>query len=91
MDQWARQWRATEATGDMIIVRYVDDAVFGFQSEAEGRKFLEALRKQVEAYGLKLHSTKPRLLEFGSFASGNRRERGESKPETFDYLGFTHI
>jgi len=91
MDKWARAWRETEAKGDMIIVRYVDDAVFGFQSETEGRSFLDALQKQVEAYGLKLHPTKTRLLEFGRFAAGNRRERGESKPETFDYLGFTHI
>jgi hypothetical protein len=69
-------------------VRYVDDAVFGFQYEAEGRAFLEALRERLEAYGLKLHPTKTRLVEFGRFATSNRRERGQGKPETFDYLGF---
>lgn len=91
MDKWASEWRRVEAKGDVIIVRYVDDAVFGFQHEAEGRKFLEALREQVEAYGLKLHPTKTRLVEFGRFAAGNRRERKQGKPETFDFLGFTHI
>lgn len=91
MDKWSQVWRSKEATGDMIIVRYVDDVVFGFQHEAEGRIFHEALRKQLEAYGLKLHPTKTRLLEFGRFAAGNCQKRGGSKPETFDYLGFTHI
>jgi RNA-directed DNA polymerase len=91
MDKWASAWRRAEAKGDVIIVRYVDDAVFGFQYEAEGRAFLKALRKQVEAYGLKLHPTKTRLIEFGRYAAGRRKERGQGKPETFDYLGFTHI
>jgi RNA-directed DNA polymerase len=91
MDKWASKWRRAEAKGDVIIVRYVDDAVFGFQYESEGRAFLEALREQVEAYGLKLHPTKTRLVEFGRFAESNRRERGQGKPETFDYLGFTHV
>lgn len=91
MDKWASQWRRAAAKGDVIIVRYVDDAVFGFQYEAEGRAFLEALRGQVEAYGLKLHPTKTRLVEFGRFAACNRQDRGQGKPETFDYLGFTHI
>jgi len=91
MDKWATEWRRVEAKGDVIIVRYVDDAVFGFQYEAEGRAFLEALRERVEAYGLKLHPTKTRLVEFGRFAASNRRDRGEGKPETFDFLGFTHI
>lgn len=91
MDQWAKQWRSTEAKGDMIIVRYVDDAVFGFEHETEAHAFLEALHEQVEACGLTLHPTKTRLLEFGRFATGNRQKRGETKPETFDYLGFTHI
>lgn len=91
MDKWASAWRRTEAEGDVIIVRYVDDAVFGFQKEAEARTFLEALREQVSAYGLNLHPTKTRLIEFGRFAASNRRSRGEGKPETFDYLGFTHI
>jgi group II intron reverse transcriptase/maturase len=91
MDKWASKWRSVEAKGDVIMVRYVDDAVFGFQYEAEGRAFLEALRERLEAYGLRLHSTKTRLIEFGRFAASNRRDRGEGKPETFDFLGFTHI
>lgn len=91
MDKWASKWRRAEAKGEVIIVRYVDDAVFGFQYESEGRAFLEALRERVEAYGLKLHPTKTRLIEFGRFAKSNRRERGQGKPETFDFLGFTHI
>jgi len=91
MDKWAAVWRREQAKGDVIIVRYVDDAVFGFQHESEGRAFLEALRERVEAYGLHLHPTKTRLVEFGRFAASNRRKRGEGKPETFDFLGFTHI
>ena len=91
MDRWATEWRRAKAKGDVIIVRYVDDAVFGFQHEADGRAFLVALREQVEANELKLHPTKTRLFEFGRFAASNRRERGRGKPETFDFLGFTHI
>ena len=91
MDKWASAWRSAEAKGDVIIVRYVDDGVFGFQYETEGRAFLEALRERLSAYGLTLHPTKTRLIEFGRFAASNRRERVEGKPETFDYLGFTHI
>lgn len=91
MDKWVSKWRSAEAKGDVINVRYVDDAVFGFQYESEGRAFLEALREQVEAYGLKLHPTKTRLVEFGRFAASNRRDHGQGKPETFDFLGFTHI
>ncbi len=91
MDKWATEWRRAEAKGDVIIVRYVDDAVFGFQYEADGRAFLEALREWLAAYELRLHPTKTRLVEFGRFAASNRRERGQGKPETFDFLGFTHI
>ena len=91
MDKWASEWRRAQAKGDVIIVRYVDDAVFGFQYESEGRAFLEALRERLAAYELTLHPTKTRLIEFGRFAASNRRERGKGKPETFDFLGFTHI
>ena len=91
MDKWASEWRRVEAKGEVIIVRYVDDAVFGFQYESDGRKFLEALRERLSAYELTLHPTKTRLVEFGRFAASNRRECGKGKPETFDFLGFTHI
>jgi RNA-directed DNA polymerase len=90
MDKWASEWRRVKAKGDVIIVRYVDDAVFGFQYEADGRAFLEALREQVEASELKLHPTKTRLIEFGRYAASNRRERKLGKPGSFDFLGFTH-
>jgi len=91
MDKWATAWRRAQAKGDVIIVRYVDDAALGFQYESEGRRFLEALRERLAAYGLSLHPTKTRLIEFGRYAAMNRRKRGQGKPETFDFLGFTHI
>ncbi|MCP4755086.1 MAG: group II intron reverse transcriptase/maturase, partial [Proteobacteria bacterium] len=80
-----------QAKGDVIIVRYVDDMVFGFQYEFEGRTFLKALSERLKAFELNLHPTKTRLVEFGRFAASNRRKRGQGKPETFDFLGFTHI
>jgi group II intron reverse transcriptase/maturase len=91
LDRWVSEWRRTQAKGDVIIVRYVDDVVLGFQYEFEGRAFLEALRERLKAFELTLHPTKTRLVEFGRFAASNRRKRGQSKPETFDFLGFKHI
>lgn len=90
MDKWVSDWRKHKAGGAVIAVRYVDDAVFGFQHEGEARAFLEELRERLESYGLNLHPGKTRLIEFGRFASSNRKSRGEGKPETFDFLGFTH-
>ena len=90
MDRWMLQWRKTKAKGDVIGVRYVDDAVFGFQNENEARAFLEELRDRLKANGLRLHPEKTRLIEFGRFAASNRKDRGERKPEPFDFLGFTH-
>ncbi len=91
LDKWASWWRKTNAKGDMIIVRYADDFVIGFQYHDEAMRFLTALRKRLSRYELTLHSDKTRLIEFGRFAVDNRRKRGERKPETFDFLGFTHI
>lgn len=91
MDRWVTGWRKVTAKGDVIAVRYVDDAVFGFQYETEAQAFMESLRVQLAAYGLKLHPEKTRLIEFGRFAAGDRKRRKEGKPETFDFLGFTHI
>ncbi len=91
MDKWANTWRKAQARGDVIMVRYADDAVFGFQYELEGRAFLNALRERLQKYGLRLHPTKTRLIEFGRFAASNRHKQGQGKPETFDFLGFTHI
>jgi group II intron reverse transcriptase/maturase len=91
LDLWAQRWRRTQANGDMIIVRFADDAVFGFQYEAEAKRFLSELRERLLKFGLELNSDKTRLMEFGRFAAEHRRRRGDGKPETFDFLGFTHI
>ena len=90
LDQWADQWRQN-ALGDVIIVRYADDAVIGFQHEYEAKKFLENLGEQLDEYGLELNEEKTRLIRFGRFARQNREERGEGKPESFTFLGFQHI
>ena len=91
LDLWVNRWRKKEATGDVIIVRYADDAVLGFQYEDEAKRFLEQLRERVGKFGLELHPEKTRLIEFGRYATERRKKRGEGKPETFNFLGFTHI
>ena len=91
LDLWAAGWRQHEATGDMIIVRYADDFIVGFQHESDARRFLDALRKRLGEYALSLHPEKTRLIEFGRFAADNRKRRGLGKPETFNFLGFTFI
>jgi RNA-directed DNA polymerase len=91
LDLWAERWRRQEATGDMIIVRYADDVVAGFEHEADANRFLAAMRARFEAFALSLHPDKTRLIEFGRHAAANRERRGQGKPETFDFLGFTHI
>jgi len=88
-DLWANRWRQREATGDMIIVRYADDIVVGFEHEADARRFWEAMRERLQEFALSLHPDKTRLLEFGRFAAANRKRRGLGKPETFTFLGFT--
>jgi group II intron reverse transcriptase/maturase len=90
-DLWVNQWRRKWAKGDMIVVRYADDAVLGFEHRADAEAFLEQLRERMRKFGLELHPEKTRLIEFGRFAEDNRKRRGEGKPETFDFLGFTHI
>jgi group II intron reverse transcriptase/maturase len=91
LDLWAHRWRKRHAKGDVIIVRYADDFVVGFQYRAEAESFLGELKKRLRKFSLELHPTKTRLLEFGRYAATNRRRRGEGKPETFNFLGFTHI
>jgi RNA-directed DNA polymerase len=91
LDLWANRWRQREATGDMIIVRYADDFIVGFQHESDARRFLDALRERLGEFALSLHSEKTRLIEFGRFAAKNRKRRGHGKPETFNFLGFTFI
>src|SRR6516162_477880 len=90
-DLWAKRWRRREARGDMIIVRYADDLIVGFQHEAEARRFLEIMRARLKEFSLSLHPDKTRLIEFGRFAATNRKRRGLGKPETFNFLGFTFI
>ncbi|WP_167334050.1 reverse transcriptase domain-containing protein [Paraburkholderia dilworthii] len=90
LDLWAQQWRNRHATGDVIIVRYADDSVLGFQHEGEARRFLRGLQERLAHFGLQLHPEKTRLIRFGRFAAQQYRERGIRKPETFDFLGFTH-
>ncbi len=89
-DLWVEQWRGHQARGDVIVVRYADDWVAGFQHRADAERFKRAVEQQLGQYGLQLHPEKTRLIEFGRFAREDRRRRGQSKPETFDFLGFTH-
>jgi RNA-directed DNA polymerase len=90
-DLWAARWRRREATGDMIIVRYADDIVIGFEHEAEARRFWDAMRERLREFSLTLHPDKTRLIEFGRHAARNREKRGLGKPETFTFLGFVLI
>jgi len=90
-DLWAERWRRQEATGDMIIVRYADDVVVGFQHETDARRFWDAMRKRLEEFSLSLHPDKTRLIEFGRHAANKRARRGLGKPETFKFLGFVFI
>jgi len=90
-DLWAEWWRRRVARGDVIIVRFADDFVMGFENHQDACRFLHDLRERFAKFGLELHPGKTRLIEFGRFAAGRRRARGLGKPETFDFLGFTHI
>jgi group II intron reverse transcriptase/maturase len=89
-DLWVQAWRK-HARGDVIVVRYADDTVLGFQAQTEADRFLEDFRERLRKFGLELHPEKTRRMEFGRYAESNRQRRGEGKPETFDFLGFTHI
>jgi group II intron reverse transcriptase/maturase len=89
-DQWAQKWRRTTARGDVVIVRYLDDFIVGFQDREDAELFLSAVRERLGQFGLRLHPDKTRLLEFGRYAAHNRHARGQDKPETFQFLGFVH-
>ncbi|HLX27218.1 MAG TPA: group II intron reverse transcriptase/maturase [Casimicrobiaceae bacterium] len=89
-DLWVHQWRRRNGCGDVIVVRYADDSVFGFESEKTARRFLAAMQERFAQFGLPLHAEKTRLIEFGRFAATNRQRRGQRRPDTFDFLGFTH-
>jgi retron-type reverse transcriptase len=90
-DLWVQHWRKHRATGEVIVVRYADDSVLGFQFQTDAERFLEEWKERLRKFGLELHPDKTRLIEFGRFAAASRKQRGAGKPETFDFLGFTHI
>ena len=91
LDLWyAKKWRPQEARGDTIMVRYADDFVLGFQYRSDAERFLRDLKARFARFGLELHPEKTRLLEFGRYAAERRQRRGQGRPETFDFLGFTH-
>jgi hypothetical protein len=90
-DTWIRRWRKTQAKGDVIVVRLADDFVVGFEHRTEAERFETELKERFQKFGLELHSEKTRLMEFGRFAAIDREKRGEGKPETFSFLGLTHI
>ena len=91
LDEWVSNWRKKQARGEVVVVRYADDYVMGFQHRGEAERFLSESKERFAYYGLEIHSEKTRLIEFGRFAEENRKRRGLGKPETFDFLGFTHI
>jgi RNA-directed DNA polymerase len=90
-DLWIEQWRRRQGAGDIIVVRFCDDFVVGFQHRQDAEKFLKDLQGRFSKFKLELHEDKTRLIEFGRFAEQNRKDQGKGKPETFDFLGFTHI
>jgi group II intron reverse transcriptase/maturase len=90
-DLWVNVWRQKWAQGEVVVIRYADDTIVGFQYQTDADRFLENLRERLAQFGLELHPDKTRRIEFGRFAEQNRRRRGEDKPETFDFLGLTHI
>ncbi len=90
-DLWAKRWRQREARGDMIVVRYADDIIVGFEHETDAHRFRDAMRARLQAFSLLLHPEKTRLIEFGRYAADRRVRRGLGKPETFTFLGFTFV
>lgn len=90
-DLWVHHWRSTRTRGEVIVVRYADDTVVGFQYESDAKQFHNDLKERLLKFGLELHPEKTRLIEFGRFASENKKKRKEGKPDTFAFLGFTHI
>jgi len=89
-DLWAQQWRRRRSNGDMIVIRYADDTILGFEHREDAEQFLKDLHLRLAQFGLSLHPGKTRLIEFGKDAIDDRARRGEGKPRTFDFLGFTH-
>src|ERR1700747_2236238 len=89
-DLWVEAWRKKVAKGDVIVLRYADDLVVGFEHRTEAELFLEEFRERLAKFGLELHAEKTRQIEFGRFAARDRKRRGDGKPDTFTFLGFTH-
>lgn len=90
-DLWVQQWRTQQTEGEVIVVRYADDTVVGFEHAAQAEQFLELLKARLAEFGLSLNEAKTRIVEFGKHARRDRAARGERRPETFDFLGFTHV
>src|SRR6266446_1145383 len=90
-DLWVRHWRKHHAAGDVIVVRYADDIVAGFEYRTDAERFLEEWKERLRKFGLELHPDQTRLMEFGRHAAEHRKQQGEGKPEVFDFLGFTHM
>jgi group II intron reverse transcriptase/maturase len=90
-DLWVNQWRRQNGSGEVIVVRYADDTVVGFQRRSDAERFLDEFRQRLQKFGLELHPQKTRIIEFGRFAEQNRKAQGLGKPDTFAFLGFTHI
>jgi RNA-directed DNA polymerase len=90
-DLWVNVWRRKWAQGEMIVIRFADDSIAGFQYQTDADRFLVNVRERLGKFGRELHPDKTRRIEFGKFAEENRKRRGEGKPETFDFLGFKHI
>lgn len=90
-DLWIQSWRRSKAKGDVVVVRWADDFIIGSQHEWEAKRILAGLKERFRKFGLELHPEKTKLIEFGRYAASNRKRRGQGKPETFDFLGFTHI
>jgi len=89
-DLWVEAWRQKVAKGEVIVVRYADDLVVGFEYRTDAEQFLKAFQERLSKFGLEVNAEKTRLIEFGRFAIQNRQQRGEGKPDTFTFLGFTH-
>jgi group II intron reverse transcriptase/maturase len=90
-DLWVNAWRKKWAQGEVVVIRFADDTIVGFQYQTDADRFLENLQERLGKFGMELHPDETRRIEFGRFAEQNRKRRGEGKPETFDFLGFTHI
>jgi group II intron reverse transcriptase/maturase len=90
-DLWVQQWKEKRARGDVVVVRFADDTVVGFQYESDAKQFQQELVDRLQKFGLELHPEKTRLIEFGRYAAERRKTRKEGKPESFTFLGFTHV